>query len=206
MADGADTAWHLENVEAMAAAHPRTFFIPPADARRRLKPGDSVKLIFLLDIRAPDGTEAERMWVEVLSEAGGRYSGELLNEPAVIAGLNLGDRVDFGPEHVASIDVSEAEIGYRVEDLAIVTRRLAQADVRPGYLRRDEPLRDGDSGWQLFLGDEPDESLEDSENFGPAKLGFLTDKFPELESVFRQGESGQVWAWQEDRKTYERVE
>jgi hypothetical protein len=203
---GETAAWHLENVEAMAAAHPRTFFIPPAEVRRQLKRGDGVKLIFLLDAPAPGGAEAERMWVEIVSEASGRYIGKLLNQPAVIAGLNPGDRVDFGPEHVASIDVSERAIGYRVEDLAIVTRRLALADVRPGFLRRDESLRDSDSGWQLFLGDEPDEYFQDAENFGPAKLGFLTDKFPELEKVFRQGEPGQVWAWQDDTETYERVE
>ena len=40
------------------------------------------------------------MWVEVLGVADGRYIGALTNAPRAITTISVGDRVDFGPEHV----------------------------------------------------------------------------------------------------------
>lgn len=194
--------WHLDNVEDRAAESPRTFFIPPEQRRHNLQEGDTVKLVFMLNHPSGDEPEAERMWVDVVRADGTSYTGSLLNTPDAIRELKPGDEVTFGPEHVAAVGVNEAEIGYAVQERALVSRRLAAKDVRPGLLWRDEPVQQGDSGWTLMLGDEPASFTEDANNFGTTELGYLTDKFPELEEVFREGGPGDQWRWDEQAGEY----
>lgn len=197
--------WYLDNVEDRAREAPRTFFIPPEQRRHNLQEGDTVKLVFMLNHPSGDQPEAERMWVDVISADGTSYTGSLLNTPHTIRDLKPGDKVAFGPEHVAAVAVNEAEIGYAVQQRALVSRRLAAKDVRPGLLSRDEPVEERDSGWTLMLGDEPQSFYEEAENFGMTDLGFLTDKFPELERVFREGSPGDQWRWDEQAGEYRRT-
>lgn len=89
--------WFLVNTERRAL---QGFAIPPRAVRNHLAVGDLVKLVF--SERPEDAAAGERMWVEILSAASGRYQGRLRNEPVSIQGLSLGDLVEFGPEHVAS--------------------------------------------------------------------------------------------------------
>lgn len=194
--------WYLDNVEDRARASPRTFFIPPEHRRHNLQEGDTVKLVFMLNHPSADEPGTERMWVEVVRADGTSYTGSLLNTPHAIQDLKPGDNVPFGPKHVAAVGVSEAEIGYAVEERALVSRSLGSMEVRPRVLWRDEPVQQGDSGWTLMLGDEPDSFSEDAKNFGTTQLGFLTDKFPELEKVFREGSPGDQWRWDEQAGEY----
>ena len=95
----------LTNVEDMAREHPDTFYIDSWYERSNLKPGELCKLIF----RTDDDKSGERMWVKVIvrkveTEASTKieYVGILDNIPIVVD-MEIGDRVEFGPEHVADI-------------------------------------------------------------------------------------------------------
>lgn len=92
----------LMDAEERHRAHPTTFEIPPRDDRNRLKPGDMVKLVFMPGDRSPGG---ERLWVtikESIATVPRRYMGQLENH-AITTPLKLGDRVDFGAEHIIEI-------------------------------------------------------------------------------------------------------
>lgn len=103
----------LADAEEQHAAAPETFWIPPRLRRFNLSIGDHVKLIF----RSRAAGTGERMWVQVTRVGAGRYlryAGELANVPLFLP-LTLGERVEFGPEHVIDIQraaaVDQAE-GY----------------------------------------------------------------------------------------------
>ena len=101
--------WALVSAETRHAAHPDTFPIPELEVRESLQPGDAAKLLF--DIETREGGRAidrgiDRMWVIVKARAGRRYIGVLDSDPGLSEGLNLrsGDEVEFGPEHVVSVE------------------------------------------------------------------------------------------------------
>src|SRR5688572_990911 len=102
-------SWWLDDVVAAAEAHPQSFFIPPAEERMSIAAGQLVRLHFVLAEPTASQPRAERMWVEVsersTSGATVRYGGILTNKPAYIHGLNAGDAIEFGPEHIARTQV-----------------------------------------------------------------------------------------------------
>lgn len=107
--------WALDSAERRSEVSPDTFHIPPLAERRNLPPGKGVKLLFLLaDEEASTGQRAvhcERMWVTIVERRpDGRYVGVLGNRPASSDALSAGDRVVFGPEHVAA--VFDGDTGY----------------------------------------------------------------------------------------------
>jgi hypothetical protein len=77
-----------------------SFEIPSRAEREDLWPGDLVKLIFT--------NIGERLWVKVSDrtetnfKTGNLYSGSVISKPDNPA-MNEGDKVSFGPEHVAII-------------------------------------------------------------------------------------------------------
>jgi hypothetical protein len=76
----AEPTWTLLDAVEQNAAHPRSFFIPSAEVREGLAPGDRVKLVFVE--RRDDG--GERMWVTVTERTSdGGYVGRLDNDPGV---------------------------------------------------------------------------------------------------------------------------
>src|SRR5579862_6586699 len=97
-------SFELDNGEAMHAAAPATFYLPPLEARTCLSPGDIVKLVFRIE---HDGeVHVERMWVIVQSSSRAGYVGTLDNQPYRTDELELGTLVRFGPEHVIQIHQS----------------------------------------------------------------------------------------------------
>ena len=98
--------WWLSDGEEAHAESPDSFCIPPADARRRLEPGDIAKLRFY--ILAPDGSgelveHGERMWVQVLESRDEWYLGVLDNDPHCTDRLQAGMELWFQPRHVIDI-------------------------------------------------------------------------------------------------------
>ena len=97
----------LESAVARHGAAPGTFRIPAEGERANLTRGDLAKLLFLLAGGDESGpfVQCERMWVvvEEASDGGGGYVGVLDNDPVTSGVLGAGDRVPFGPEHVAAI-------------------------------------------------------------------------------------------------------
>jgi hypothetical protein len=101
--------WELESAEDRHARYPAQFEIPSREERTELREGARVKLLFLIRDET-DGTEGcERMWVTIDRVSGATYDGILESQPATTRALNPGDRISFGPEHVAAILVPTSD-------------------------------------------------------------------------------------------------
>jgi len=97
-------SWKLIDGEKMNRAHPRTFEIPSADTKRKLKPGHIVKLGFELRKPPPEVPSGERMWVRIIARDGDKFEGELDNTPVLVKDLQLRDVVEFEVKHVLSVE------------------------------------------------------------------------------------------------------
>lgn len=78
--------------------------LPSEVDRTSLRPGDRVQLIF--EVETPQERAIERMYVRVSESRSGRYVGVLLSAPVLAPvrhHIQIGGRVDFGPEHVAML-------------------------------------------------------------------------------------------------------
>jgi hypothetical protein len=94
-----EDGWQLESGVERHAEAPDTFGIPDEAIRSRLVPDCDAKLIFTL--RGVSETQVERMWVRVTGYTDTGYVGTLNNEPRLEgAPISLGQRVEFGPDHV----------------------------------------------------------------------------------------------------------
>jgi hypothetical protein len=195
--------WWLDDAERQSRTHPDSFFIPARERRESLVVGDQVKLVFLFS--PPTEASGERMWVDVVDVADGRYVGELRNEPRYIAALTTGSRVEFAPEHVASIAVDEEEVGFDVEAWAAVSRRIFEG-AWPTFVYRNPPeirdLETRDSGWQLWAREDDDAYVSQPENVIVWELGWIADKFPVIEPLLASDEEKGEWWWDADREAY----
>lgn len=185
----------------MNREHPRTFFIPSRDERDSLVSGQVVKLIFDAPDSGPNGPSAERMWVIVGGRSGANYFGRLDSQPQTIARLNAGDRIEFAPENVVSIWEDRPELELK----AVVSRRSHEQDLRPGYLCRETPHNDMDSGWQILVGDESGAELNDAGQVLLQPLGFVLERWPELRVPFADQDERSEWGWAPDTGTYVRL-
>ncbi len=138
------------------------------------------------------------MWVEVLETAGGRYVGVLTNAPTSITTIELGGHVEFGPEHV----ISTLEDWSLLEKKIFVSRRSHEQDIRPGYVYREAPDNDRDSGWRALVGDESHEEVDDPDNVLLQVVGYLLDRWPELRPVLETDPRNGSWAWDPETDRY----
>ena len=157
------SSWELENVEQAAAANPLSFFIPSAAERDTQQVGDVVRLHFVLLQEGADLPRAERMWVEIAERSGDppRYIGVLTNQPRSIQSLAPGDRIPFGPEHIARISIKHTDPRWfeAAEKSAIVSQMVFDEGESVLWMYREPADREDDSGWRLFTGREtPDTS------------------------------------------------
>jgi len=96
--------WALESAVARSEGYPDEFLIPSEDERRSLAVGQGAKLLLWIESTAEHIPVCERMWVLVVDRlADGFYAGVLESTPETLGGLVKGDRLVFGPEHVADI-------------------------------------------------------------------------------------------------------
>lgn len=120
-----DDGWTLENGEARYARGDDLYWIPPRWEREHLEDeveaGLYAKLIFLIQYTTAErrsDVKGERMWVEVMSRAGGLYHGHLTNEPHTKGGTaREGMAVWFRPEHVIDLIRGEGEPASRQADV-----------------------------------------------------------------------------------------
>lgn len=198
--------WGLLDAEAQHEAFPDTFPIPTAEERARLRTGDMVKLVFVLDPPPASGPNAERMWVEVRgAEPDGSYDGWLTNRPVVIAGLAPSALVAFEPRHVAGIALRKEDVTFDVALRAVVSNRAIQLHGPPGWAGYDEPLDETDSGWSVTAGDEHDDyfGADGAANTVAMTVGELVQRFPALVEVFQAGEG--EWVYRPDHRRYVRL-
>lgn len=98
--------WWLSDGEEAHAESPESFWIPHAEARRGLAPGDIAKLRFYIlgpDASGEEVEHGERMWVQVLECKAGWYRGALDNDPHCTDRLQAGMKLWFQPRHVIDI-------------------------------------------------------------------------------------------------------
>jgi uncharacterized protein YegJ (DUF2314 family) len=93
--------WELEDIAKSATEIIYSAAVPARSERQNLKPGDLVKLHFLIE--EDDVTETERMWVQVTGERDGLFSGTLDNDPFNEI-LKAGQLIWFHSNHVSQID------------------------------------------------------------------------------------------------------
>lgn len=166
-------SWDLEDAQKIADQFPYTFYKPSREVISLLKVGNFAKLIFGFKSDDSEAPRAERMWVKITDVTDGRFTGYLDNDPAYIKDLKYKDPVEFLACHIIDTDLDDPvpSVTEKYIKRCFVTHNILY-DGRPvGYLYREEPDRDDDSGWRFTAGDETDEYMEDSNNFSYVSLG-----------------------------------
>ena len=80
---------------------------------------------------------------------------------------------------------------------AIVSREISAGDAAAGFVYREEPAFEQDSGWRFFSGAESDEFCEDAANFDTLPLSQALELCPEAAALMK--ESSGAWEWDDER-------
>jgi hypothetical protein len=182
-----ESCYTLLNAEKERRQNPRSFSIPRSEQRKNLPVGQIVKLIF----DPCSGGFSERMWVVVTGKTQSGYVGKLDDTPAFIRGLNAGDTVLFGPEHVVAFTPSGEQLELPFGQTASASRDILQSGAWPVFAVRVHPAKPGDSGWQVFSSKSPQGELVD------VSVDELIAKFQVLDSILDEPE-GTSWFWSEE--------
>ena len=190
-----DALWiGLEDVVKTHRAAPRTYSIPRADQRTALKVGDLVKLVFQADRPSPRGFTAERMWVQVLEVLPHGFVGALDNQPSFLRNLRPGDRIEFGPQHVAALSGSPTGLELPYGQFALVSREVVHGGW-PTDAHREPPADPKASGWVVRgpAGDAP--------GFVQMLVDDLLRDFRVLDSILDEP-VGSHWVWDDESLEY----
>ena len=171
-------SWCLTNADEIALEHRYTFYKSPSEAIAQVAVGEVVKLIFEFESDDPNAPHAERMWVIVDEICGqGRFKGHLDNEPKHIQDLMCGDLVEFEACHIINTQHdSNDNLVERYIKRCFVTKRVLSEGYKVGYLYREEPDEEKDSGWRIPSNTESDEYMDNSENIAYVSLGAVLSK------------------------------
>lgn len=194
--------WRLENADEIATQHKYTFYKPSSDVIRKVAVGENVKLIFQFESTDPDAPGAERMWVIVDEiQPSGLFRGRLDNDPRYITDLQAGDLIEFRSCHIINTEHDDNEnLVERYIKRCYVTNRVLRDGAKVGYLYREAPDREDDSGWRITANDESDEYMDDASNCAYVSLGAVLSNddsfialldYPEGSAFVREASSGQ---------------
>lgn len=174
----ASPSWSLVNADELAAEYKYTFYKPPRELIEKISVGEVVKLIFRFESDDPEAPGAERMWVLVEEiRKDGTFKGRLDNDPKYIQDLKSDDPVIFSACHIINTDHDEDNnLVERYIKRCFVTNRVLNDGARAGYLYREEPDEEKDSGWRITANDESDEYMDDSNNCAYVSLGAVLNK------------------------------
>lgn len=166
-------SWHLEDAKKTAAEFPYTFYSPSSEVISQLKVGNEVKLIFEFESDDPEAPGAERMWVEITTITDDGFTGTLDNEPAYIQDIKYQDPVEFQACHIVDTELDDPvpSITDKYIKRCFVTNNILYDGEPVGYLYREDPDYDDDSGWRISTGTETDEYMDDSDNISYVSLG-----------------------------------
>jgi hypothetical protein len=178
-------SWYLADADELAADYKYTFYKPSEKVIQEIAIGEVVKLIFRFESENPEAPAAERMWVLVDEMTDqGCFKGRLNNEPMYITDLKLDDHIEFKSCHIISTEHNDTDnIVERYIKRCYVTNRVLYDGKPAGYLYREEPDHEDDSGWRITANDETDEYMENSKNSSYVSLGAVLnedDSFVEL--------------------------
>jgi len=166
-------SWKLAGAQKLADEFPYTFHKPSKEVVSQLKAENQAKLIFEYESDDPEAPSAERMWVEITEVKNGVFSGYLDNEPAYINDLKHKDPIEFRECHIIDTDINDPvpSITDKYIKRCFVTNNILYDGQSVGYLYREEPDNDEDSGWRFTTGTETDEYMDDSNNLSCVSLG-----------------------------------
>jgi len=166
-------SWSLEDAQKIADDFPYTFYKPSKEVVSQLKVGNQAKLIFEFESDDPEHPRAERMWVEITEVKDNGFYGYLDNDPEYIMDLKYKDPVAFECCHIIDSDLKDPipSITDKYIKRCFVTNNILYDGERVGYMYREEPDQEDDSGWRFSTGTETDEYMEDSDNINYVSLG-----------------------------------
>jgi hypothetical protein len=204
--DATTPSWHLVNADRIAAENKYTFYKPPPEIIERVVPGEVVKLIFGFDSADPEAPSAERMWVLVEEVQGqGRFKGRLDNEPRYIHDLKVDDEVRFEACHIINTEHDEDDnIVERYIKRCFVTKRVLDEGYKVGYLYREKPDEEQDSGWRMTSNTESDEYMDDANNLAYVSLGAVLGRDDSFIDLLDQP-TGSAFARDAHTGTFSRV-
>ena len=167
--------WSLRNAVEAERESPYTFYRPSEAVLGMVGPGNLVKVIFDFEGEAPGG---ERMWLEVLSRNGDEFVGRLDNEPLSCPDLKADDSVHFSSWHIIDTDLPDAKSAAMKRFFArcLVSNLVLRESKPVGWLFREEPAKENDSGWRLFAGSESDDDTNDPKNASYVAMGVLLNR------------------------------
>jgi hypothetical protein len=171
-------SWHLIDASAVAAEHKYTFYKPGHEEIEKVRPGEVVKLIFAFESEDPKAPRAERMWVQVESVDGhGSFTGRLDNDPKWIRDIAAGDLLSFKDIHIINTrHDNDDNLVNKYLPRCFVTNRVLYEGQRVGYLYREGPDREDDSGWRITAGNESADYMNDAKNVSYVSLGAVLDR------------------------------
>ena len=178
-------SWRLEDARGIAEANPYTFHKPSPEAIAVLVPGERAKLIFQFDGEQPDDPAGERMWVEIEHIENGVFAGRLANQPLHIKDLAQGDPVRFEACHIIGVSVPDpvTSLAERYAARCLISRHAYADGAGVGFMYREAPAGDDDSGWSFMSGEEDEDYLADPKNVYQVSLGAVLaqdDSFVDL--------------------------
>jgi hypothetical protein len=174
----ASPSWSLVNADELVSQYKYTFYKAPRNLIEKVSIGEVVKLIFRFESDDPEAPGAERMWV-LVDEIGqdGTFKGRLDNDPKYIQDLKAEDPISFSACHIINTEHDDDDnLVERYIKRCFVTNRVLNDGVRAGYLYREEPDEEKDSGWRITANDESDEYMDDSNNCAYVSLGAVLTK------------------------------
>lgn len=178
-------SWKLDDAQLIADEFPYTFYKPSEEVVSLLKSGNLAKLIFRFESDDPDAPGAERMWVKIIEVNENGFSGYLDNDPVYIKDLRYKDPVRFQQCHIIDTDLDDPVPSQTEQYIkrCFVTNNILYEGQPVGYLYREEPDYEDDSGWRFTTGTETDEYMNDPGNSSYVSLGAVLredDSFVDL--------------------------
>ncbi|ASK28219.1 DUF2185 domain-containing protein [Neisseria chenwenguii] len=82
-------------------------------------------------------------------------------------------------------------------DRCIATKTVTEGGEPVGFLYREAPVFEHDSGWRFFSGDESDEYTDNPDNFTVCSVADITARNPEIAALLAKPE-GSAWETGED--------
>lgn len=168
--------YELLDPRIQAGESPFTFYLPNVSIIKKLKKGDSVKLIFPLKEKREDLPHSERMWVTIKSRIENNFIGKLENRPKYIKELEKGDIIEFKEYHVidSSIDDPHAkEFDIYFQKKCVVSKKILDDKLKPRMLIKDKPNREDDSGCAFLSKAEDDDYSTNPKNFRIVSIGVI---------------------------------
>ena len=128
----------------------------------------------------------------------GTYRHCTIKPPLHTSVRKSGESCKIMPNHLFANSMNKfAQALAAALDRCIVTNTVAEQGKPVGFLYREAPVFENDSGWRIFSGDETDEYTDNPDNFSIVSLSAITADNPDIAPLLTQAE-GSAWELNED--------